>query len=68
METIKHQTVDALLISTHICVAFDYASQLKVAIDDEGQCVPVVISGVLNQMDDYRELPVPVEKSSNKLC
>ena len=62
MEAMKHQTIDALLISTHNGMALDYASQLKVAMNDEDLQMPVVIGGVLNQKVDYHELPVPVEK------
>ena len=60
IDAIQQQQIDALLLSTHNGMALDYATQLKLKMDEKQLNIPVIMGGVLNQKVDDQALPVPV--------
>ena len=60
LAALEHESVDALLLSTHNGMALDYARRLRSLLTEAGVSLPIVIGGVLNQKVDGEALPVAV--------
>jgi methylmalonyl-CoA mutase cobalamin-binding subunit len=60
-------TAEAILISTHNGMAFEYAKRLKEILDIQKIQAPVLIGGILNQKVENQTLPVDVTGNLKEL-
>jgi methylmalonyl-CoA mutase cobalamin-binding subunit len=63
----KIHNAEAILISTHNGMAFEYAKQLKAVLDTQNLRLPVLMGGILNQKIESQALPVDVTGNLKEL-
>jgi len=63
----RDKSAEAILISTHNGMAFDYARRLKDEMAQQGIKIPVVMGGILNQKVEDQALPVDVSTNIKEL-
>jgi methylmalonyl-CoA mutase cobalamin-binding subunit len=61
------QNAEAILVSTHNGMAFEYAKQLREALDRQKIKLPVLIGGILNQKVESQPLPIDVTGNLKEL-